>query len=729
MTEEQRMEEGRRMFQIFAARMFEQRVLQAYREKVARERQATLLEELDDEVRRDAQRKAKKAKEAQKRKDKAAKKKEALAEEKARREAEKAAEEAARLAEEARKAEEQRAKAEEKRKKKEAQKKAEEEERKRKEAERQRRLHEREENERKAREAKEREKKAREEARLKEKEARERKEREAREKKEQQEREKREKEAKAKAEREAKENTEAKKTRQEERAAQKAAAIAAAVPVPITLAKRPAPHAAPAVPALPQQSSFVASHSPQIPVATPAFTKAPTPMRVRQPSQQNDGAVISSGATSQSGSAPSQNPSPHPVTPVHSSPGPIGQPSKLAGVSGQGGQNPPSHSASPLTTAARPLPPQPSPYMAPLMGMPFPPGMGHVPPGFSNYGFPPPPGYRPSASGMMNMPPGLGGPGAGRGYPVVPPPGFPGPLDSPIPTMAHVLGPVAKEPIPSHSRQGSGSFEPGTPSQPIGRPTPIGRPGSVVHGQRPNSSSPAPKPDVDTHLGSKALLDDVDDPLDFASRHPRLGMSSSLPRPGAGFPTPFGVDPFVLPHHNSPWGPPGIGHHQPMFPQHPPPGFGHATNMPWGPGPLGSTFGAPGVPDRPYTEPRSVQVRKMLRRTCEELAASAAADEAKHDAGDGFVPIQDILVRMESYNFGNSAVTVQELLDLCETEGNDTNGGGSFDVRGDTPETRSIRYVSGSGRNNSQPLYRAVGAPGEIGSPVVGAGSFGSNGR
>lgn len=29
------MEEGRRMFQIFAARMFEQRVLTAYREKVS----------------------------------------------------------------------------------------------------------------------------------------------------------------------------------------------------------------------------------------------------------------------------------------------------------------------------------------------------------------------------------------------------------------------------------------------------------------------------------------------------------------------------------------------------------------------------------------------------------------------------------------------------------------------------------------------------------------------
>ena len=48
LTEEQKMEEGKRMFSIFAARMFEQRVLQAYREKVAQERQMQLLRELDD---------------------------------------------------------------------------------------------------------------------------------------------------------------------------------------------------------------------------------------------------------------------------------------------------------------------------------------------------------------------------------------------------------------------------------------------------------------------------------------------------------------------------------------------------------------------------------------------------------------------------------------------------------------------------------------------------------
>jgi hypothetical protein len=47
------MEEGRRMFQIFAARMFEQRVIAAYKEKVSRERQAKLVEELEEEEKLD----------------------------------------------------------------------------------------------------------------------------------------------------------------------------------------------------------------------------------------------------------------------------------------------------------------------------------------------------------------------------------------------------------------------------------------------------------------------------------------------------------------------------------------------------------------------------------------------------------------------------------------------------------------------------------------------------
>lgn len=70
MSEEKRMEEGKKMFSIFAARMFEQRVLQAYREKVAQERQQQLLRELEDEDKREKEREAKKQKENQKKKDK-----------------------------------------------------------------------------------------------------------------------------------------------------------------------------------------------------------------------------------------------------------------------------------------------------------------------------------------------------------------------------------------------------------------------------------------------------------------------------------------------------------------------------------------------------------------------------------------------------------------------------------------------------------------------------------
>jgi hypothetical protein len=63
-------EEGRRMFQIFAARSFEQRVLQAYREQVAQQKQLQFLKELEDEENAAEAREARKAKDAQKKKDK-----------------------------------------------------------------------------------------------------------------------------------------------------------------------------------------------------------------------------------------------------------------------------------------------------------------------------------------------------------------------------------------------------------------------------------------------------------------------------------------------------------------------------------------------------------------------------------------------------------------------------------------------------------------------------------
>lgn len=181
------MEEGRRMFQIFAARMFQQRVLTAYREKIARERQQKLIEEIEEENRLDVQREAKKQREAQRRKDKKRQQKLAKEEERTKREVEKAAEQAAAKQAQEKRLEEQRKKKEEQRKKKEAERQAQEDERLRREADKQKRFQEERdrqaEQDRKQREAKEKETKKREETKRKEQEEREARKRELQEEK------------------------------------------------------------------------------------------------------------------------------------------------------------------------------------------------------------------------------------------------------------------------------------------------------------------------------------------------------------------------------------------------------------------------------------------------------------------------------------------------------------------------------------------------------------------
>lgn len=718
------MEEGRRMFQIFAARMFEQRVLQAYREKVARERQAKLMEEEEEELRKEEARREKKAKEAQKKKEKAAQKKAALAEEKARKEAEKAAEEEAKRQEEARKAEEAKRKAEEKRKKKEAQRKAEDEERARKEAEKQRQKQLQAEQERKAKEAKEREKKAREEARLqKEKEAREQKEREARERelRSKDEIDKRQRENEAKASKpESKASQKQQKQQQEERAAKKAAALA--TPVTMSLPKRPAQHTPnPALPVLPQQPAATSFASPKPSVATPALPKAPTTMKPRQTSQQ-DGASSAPGTASVSESA-SQSQSPNASTPAPQSPVLSAPPSHRGSVASHHSTNI-SSTISPLQSATARFPPtsQPSQLNLPPVGMSFPPGFHHpIPPGFGNPIFAPaPPGFRQPPPGVL--PPGLSSPILGRGYPApVPPPGFAQPTPEP---MAQFSAIGSKDANPgTHSRHPSGGFE--SPSihaaQPIGRPTPIGRPASIVQVQRPHSGSPsAALPniggDAEDHLGSSALLDDSEDVVsglpEFASG-PRRGFAA-LGRPPPAFPPlPFG-DPGILQQSQSPWGPspiqpPGMN----PFTQAPPPGFWPVTSpTPGFSAPLGIRQPAPS------RQPASV-VRQKLCNVCRDLAV-------QDPATNGFIPLSSvheaIKDQIEFNPLGNGPLTDHDILALCETEGTMVNGGGNFDIREDG-SNKSIRW----NREKTPPLAMGgggFGAPGQIGSPVLGS-SFG----
>lgn len=745
MTEEQRMEEGRRMFQIFAARMFEQRVLGAYKEKVAKERQDQLLQELDDEVRQHDEQKAKKAKNAQRKKDKAAQKKQAAAEEKARKDAEKAAQEAARAEAEKQRIAEQKNRAEQKRKNKEAQKKAEEDARLKREAEKQRKLQEQRdkqaEQERKARELKEREKKAKDEQRQREKDLREQREREAQERKEKQERDKREKEARAaKALKEAQAAREAKERAKEEKVASlkfqathvaQAAAAAekaqAQTQAQVQTAQVQAPaqaqpqaqsqsqaqiqpvqvprrgqHPLPIPTPIPQHAPNPASYSsPKIPVATPVIPKAPTPIRPRTTPQQQD----SNSSASQS--VASQNPSPHSMTPAHMSPGPIGQQRKSS-TSTTATTSQQSHTASPINGATK-LSGQTNGFQIPPVAIQPPPGLGHhpTPPGFANR-LPHDPVFPPvfrQTPNMMVPPPGINAPAA-RGFPPgpLPPPGFAQTADQ----FAGFALPKEIPPLNGHRRQSSGAFD--SPTQPIGRPAPIGRPGSINQ-ERPKKVLE----DETKRLGSSALIDDDADLLLDDGFNSNIRTEAPGPRNGFTAQSPYMNPSFPIVH--NPWGPlppPTAGAHQ-----FPPPGFaGPAWGAPSVPAGLGLGSPVAAVSTLRTAQPRQVTTRLLMCQATKDLAAMGN--------GEGFIELSALKAHMEA--LGDLQSTEQDILALCDTEGNYGNGGGTFDVRRDGAAfgKYSVRWLPDM-EDAYMPHLRSVGAPGEIGSPLVGSASLRGN--
>ncbi|KAI4172510.1 MAG: hypothetical protein LQ343_003504 [Gyalolechia ehrenbergii] len=723
MTEEQRMEEGRRMFQIFAARMFEQRVLTAYREKVAAERQQKLIEELEEESRLDTQREAKKAKEAQKKKDKKRQLKLKQEEERAQREAKKAAEEAAAREVEEKKLEEQRQKKEEQRKKKEAEKKAQEEERLRKEAEKQRRLQEAKEQqaeqERKQREQKERERKKRDEARKKEREEKEAKDKAAAEKKDREAAGKREKEVKAQAARDA--NDQARKHEQ-------ATKSSTAVPVPEVLSSKPT---------RPPAQTRSSHASPHLPVAIPVVPKAPTPIRVRQASFQDP--HLSSPKTSQ---APSAGSTTSPGLPG----GPQSNRGSSAGKSAQAlpqqpRQTPPFYPASNSSTLIT----QP-PGLPPMGGNGYPPNFGPMMPSATSrapmqepsFGNHPPissPQQRhflpqnglPFAPGMNATRQAV----SGRGGPMDVPTTQGLPSQVPMSQSGtHTQYIISRDTMPSHSRshsrQTSTSLERSTldtPSitAPIARPAPIQRPSSVTPQQQGEKERPR-RSDVDdlaNHLGSSALLDDTDIPLTSAGNNPRRGSVA----PGGPYRQGFGAGPMFtdsigtakmdnLPRgsqggNGNTWGTP----HMPFgaSPMASSPQWAHAPGSGW---PNNNAFGMIVGANRPNA-PRPFTIRLLICQACNKLTASQPSSHRT-----GFHPVDAVLRQVELMKPANEGtITLQEMLDICDTEGNNQNGGGSFaiDSQGDTGTF--VKFESG--RNTS--MSTRGGVPGDIGSPIPGS--------
>lgn len=113
----------------------------------------------------------------------------------------------------------------------------------------------------------------------------------------------------------------------------------------------------------------------------------------------------------------------------------------------------------------------------------------------------------------------------------------------------------------------------------------------------------------------------------------------------------------------------------------------------------------------------------MLRRACEDLSnanANANAENNPPNSTDSFIPLDRIKTQVEMLNHG-LPVDEKELLDICETEGNEINGGGSFDVRDEAQVGgKSIRFVPGNERPMAQPVQLAVGY--HPGSPIGASG-------
>ncbi|KAE9965933.1 hypothetical protein BLS_007298 [Venturia inaequalis] len=729
MTEEQRMQEGRRMFQIFAARMFEQRVLTAYREKVAAERQQKLLEELEEEKGHDAAREAKKAKDAEKRKQKKQAQKQKQAEEKAKKDAEKAAQEAAIKEAETKRQEELKKKREEQRLKKEEQRKIQEVELARKNAEKLKRQKEeqdrRQETERKLREAKDAEKKAKEEAKKKDRE-----EREAKERKLKAEKELKEREARERSERDA-------QARKEAHAAQQAHAVQQAAQA----AKRAAAPVVPLPPGLHKQASNFGS--PHVTVATPAIPKAPTPnVRPRQGSHQTSkgsspkapAVAIGQKANSPGNAAPTQN-GPIPIAPRTILSRPSSQPPGIVP------QQPMNH--------MHPIAPPPG--MGMPQGPPFgmPPGMngfhhqGPMLPGMRTpmqslphmFSPPQPPiggQFRPfMPNGMPGPPPGMGGlgmPSFGQGPPGFPPqmgggpPGFGGPIRDTMP--AHSMP-------AQHSRNQSGSSTVDAPIGPPGaqavqRPAPIQRPSSV----KPHEQDRSGKADIDelsSHLGSSALLDDDESPEPlFQDRRP--SMAPGLGRAPSNLTSAFGM-PGIFTNINQPpmngFGAPGSN---PSSSWSTPSltGFQQSnlsnTNG-WGSSPTSGWPPSNGMPfghSLPQTgRPRMSQIRISLCEACKALTI------ANKNSTDGFHDVRTVL--NQSRERVAPPASEEEMLMLLDTLGTAQNGGGSFQQKtfGGKPLDMMVKWIPGGGETSTGSI--GVGEIGsQIGSPLMGASNPGS---
>ena len=131
-----------------------------------------------------------------------------------------------------------------------------------------------------------------------------------------------------------------------------------------------------------------------------------------------------------------------------------------------------------------------------------------------------------------------------------------------------------------------------------------------------------------------------------------------------------------------------------------------------GPGPQWSNGAFSNMAINRQNASRAVTIRHLVCQACNKLGANPPATSSKA----GFHSAEVVLRQIELMKPANEGqISLREMMDICDTEGNSQNGGGSFMVQHEHTGD-FIRFEAG--RNTS--VSMRGGAPGDIGSPSPG---------
>lgn len=117
----------------------------------------------------------------------------------------------------------------------------------------------------------------------------------------------------------------------------------------------------------------------------------------------------------------------------------------------------------------------------------------------------------------------------------------------------------------------------------------------------------------------------------------------------------------------------------------------------------------------PSRQPRALTLRHLICQACKALSNQSFEGT---NGGFGYHSVDLIMHHIEHNRPPNEPIPpVQEILDICETEGNQQNGGGSLSLQDERGRGVCVKWIP----DGSAAARPSAGAPGEIGSPVVGS--------